>query len=283
MHPSLLQQVLKKATANGKIFCTREQLYYAYLRDTSDEAIIRSAPLGAVAWLAAFLSAVFLIENKLHKLYAFLLAGAVHFVALMVYRNVLRPCSFQKFTKAYEDCEEMDQYKDMVLDVPAYDQDGVSYPGRRAEQYDRVMVVEEDMLVDFLVANGFHKTTRTLVVSLSGYPARCDEMVRKIMQQDNKEPVLFLHHARQNPRKMLKEIQTFSHAFPGSRPIVPLGVTHKYLKEYSQIPRAWRRRGEVYTLNAQMLLKDITRAVEKNECLDDQMRQRIWTQLNTER
>lgn len=58
---------------------------------------------------------------------------------------------------------------------------------------ERILIVERDILVDWLVLNDFHAQERTLVLSVSGYPDYLVPIARELIEQNANLPVCLLH------------------------------------------------------------------------------------------
>ena len=58
---------------------------------------------------------------------------------------------------------------------------------------EKILIVDDDLLVDFFVFNNFHAEQRTLVISQSGYPSYLIPMVQKVLREQATVPVFLLH------------------------------------------------------------------------------------------
>lgn len=64
---------------------------------------------------------------------------------------------------------------------------------------ERILVVDDPLLVDLLVANGVHTSGRAIVVSLSSYPPAIVEQARELVARRPDVPVFVLHSSSMTP------------------------------------------------------------------------------------
>jgi hypothetical protein len=277
-----LETALDDATDKGQIFCTVEQLYYAYLRRQGDEAVMRSAPIGAVVWLAAFALMIFALDTLSEKLAACAVAGGVHFIAWSVYKWLLHPVGSSDFAQSLAACDDLPSYRSMILHRPTLETEASAYPIRWADAYDQVMFVSDDIMVDFFAINGFATENKTLVVSLNGYPQSCQEHLVDILHRSDRQPVLVLHDAVKGSGRLVNKLRQLPAVQESGLGIMDMGMVPSDLK-VSRIPRAWRRSGSMHAYPPGPLLLDLTTAITHDHSLKTLREHREMLAMHQER
>jgi hypothetical protein len=104
-------------------------------------------------------------------------------------------------------------------------------PGPEADLLDygveRVLVVEDDLMVDLFVRNGLHAAERCLVVAESGYPSYIAEYARRCMRERADLPIFVLHGARpgrRDPASRVARAVGIDRAELAGRAITDLGL-----------------------------------------------------------
>lgn len=82
-----------------------------------------------------------------------------------------------------------------LADGAAFQQQNGSEPEALSYAPERILVVERDDLVDMLVRNRFHLTSKTAVISRNGYPATMFTACQNFMRDHPNTPVHLLHDA----------------------------------------------------------------------------------------
>jgi len=82
-----------------------------------------------------------------------------------------------------------------LADGTAFQQQNGSEPEALPYAPERILVVERDDLVDMLVRNRFHLTSKTAVISRNGYPSTMFAACQKFMRDHPNTPVHLLHDA----------------------------------------------------------------------------------------
>ncbi len=93
----------------------------------------------------------------------------------------------------------------------------------------RLLIADEDILVDLLVKNNFHADQHTLVISETGYPEYLEKHVKKISKENPHLRVYLLHAAfSKDEGEKMKERVIARYNFPGEN-IIDLGLYEKNL------------------------------------------------------
>ncbi len=74
----------------------------------------------------------------------------------------------------------------------------------------RILFVDDDLLVDFLIKNQFHSHEATLVVSSKGYPEYIKPKVLKILKDAPETDCFFLHGSGGSVSQMLETLHSWS-------------------------------------------------------------------------
>jgi hypothetical protein len=82
-----------------------------------------------------------------------------------------------------------------LADGAAFQQQNANEPEALSYAPERILVVERDDLVDMLVRNRFHLTSKTAVISRNGYPSAMFAACQKFMRDHPNTPVHLLHDA----------------------------------------------------------------------------------------
>ncbi len=67
---------------------------------------------------------------------------------------------------------------------------------------EKILIVDDDILVDFLVMNNVHATERVLIVSQTGYPGYVVPLVKRVLEEQPSVPVFLLHRSGEAGRFM---------------------------------------------------------------------------------
>jgi hypothetical protein len=102
-----------------------------------------------------------------------------------------------------------------LISRPALQERPMGY--READLFDygveRIIIVERDILVDFLVRNNVHAEQKALVIAESGYPQYLLPHIEKLLMQRPDLPVVLLHDSTEHGVAMAERIKK-SELFP---------------------------------------------------------------------
>ena len=90
--------------------------------------------------------------------------------------------------------------------------------------FERLLIVEHDLLVDLFVLNNFHAQERTLILSLDGYPDYLAPHLEKTLADNPQLPIYYLHDATNKGQRSINQIAA---CFPVLKnlQIIDLGLT----------------------------------------------------------
>jgi hypothetical protein len=118
-----------------------------------------------------------------------------------------------------------------------------SYPWPEPDLYDygaeRVLVVDERLLVDLLVRNGVHAESRTIVVSVDGYPSEVARRAAELVAERPDVPVYVLHGTNRAGGDMVRQARELLGA-PGTKMVIDLGLAPDAPKRLKVL--RWARR-----------------------------------------
>lgn len=100
----------------------------------------------------------------------------------------------------------------------------------------RILVVERDELVDLLVRNRFHLTTKTAVVSRSGYPEWVANACQNFLRHHPDTPVQLLHDASLRGFHLSAQLTADPHWILAGHRLVDLGLSSVALNHKIRLP-----------------------------------------------
>ncbi len=107
-----------------------------------------------------------------------------------------------------------------------------------------ILLVEQDLLVDFLVKNGFHKRHKILILSFQAYPRYSALQLRRLMSDLGAEKItVFIYHKEHTTPQSLKEtLQHLGIQRIGKKQakVIYLGVTprdQQKISDWIDVPR----------------------------------------------
>ncbi len=87
---------------------------------------------------------------------------------------------------------------------------------------ERILIVERDLLVDWLVLNSFHADQRALILAASGYPKYLMAIAQRLLHENANLPVFLLHDSTM-VGQMMQQHSSFRELLEG-HPVVDLGL-----------------------------------------------------------
>ncbi|MEM7017611.1 MAG: hypothetical protein AAF512_09790 [Pseudomonadota bacterium] len=183
-------KLIAQVSANDQHHFTRRQLATAICHYWHKKATDFSiAPIIIISIIVIILWSIFA--------WSYLAGGSVLALSLLtwfIYRRRKEPqLDFQKARQVVQQYHKVHPLERMIEqrffqgnDSEAGDEDIFYAP-------DQMLIVERDELVDLLVLNGFHLTTRTAIVSAEGYPKHILAACEKFLETSPKMPVYVAH------------------------------------------------------------------------------------------
>ncbi|QGJ70204.1 Multipass membrane protein [Planctomycetales bacterium 10988] len=90
---------------------------------------------------------------------------------------------------------------------------------------ERILIVERDILVDWLVLNQMHAEWKTLIVAASGYPTYMVEHANRLLAERPDLPVFLLHDATEEGLLLESRIREEGLFHLAEHPVIDLGIT----------------------------------------------------------
>ena len=106
---------------------------------------------------------------------------------------------------------------------------------------ERLILCEREVLVDWLVLNGFHAEQRALVMAESGYPHYLLPMANEALQRNPRLPVFLLHDSTRQGVGMAKRVQDSECFALAQHPVTDLGLLRS---DVEKLKRLWAIRPE---------------------------------------
>ena len=196
------------ASANGTYFFTKNQLYTAYCRVKVGDSS-RAGGLFFFALMLAIFAILFWPDRDGPKVFSLSFVAAALFCIVMGVRIVKGPRrapSREGFENAIRLWLDNGRTIEMLITEPRLGSPPPEYEEGDIYDYgvERLLFVQQDMLVDLLVLNGFHAEERTLVVSDDGYPEYLMHLADDAYRKNPKIPMFHLHDTTPaSPKGML--------------------------------------------------------------------------------
>ncbi|MBT3223954.1 MAG: hypothetical protein HN348_33215, partial [Proteobacteria bacterium] len=197
--------LLKRVDGNGTYWFTRNQLFMAHTRLVAVGEYYFPLGVGIALLLVGILG--WLLVSGWVGIGLELLG----FVALAValYRATAPPPNDELFNHRLRQWRSKESIP-RLISSPGL---GKSPPEwQEPDIYDygveRIIVVDRDLLVDFLVRNGFHAEQRALVISQTGYPEYLLPLTRQLLADDPDLKVYVLHDASAAGETMARHINS---------------------------------------------------------------------------
>ena len=103
---------------------------------------------------------------------------------------------------------------------------------------ERMVIVERDILVDWLVLNDFHAEQRMIVIAESGYPRYLAPLAHRLIQDRADLPVFLLHDSTRQGMGMIKRLLMGGHALSAmlaNHPVTDLGLHPGDVKQLKRL------------------------------------------------
>ena len=138
---------------------------------------------------------------------------------------------------------------------------------------EKVLLVQHRILVDLLVLNNIHMTTRALIATADGYPQYIASRLEGLLEESPKLPVFILHDATLEGITWAEK--TDNHFGRSGRPTIDVGLTPNAVKQIAKI-RTLRLKSESYhapvdCLPMAMLANGISLSLEKSVTMDEML------------
>lgn len=190
---------IRAAGNNGTYFFTKNQLYATHIRRTLRKGRIGRIIMNVIIVIMAIIvtlsatGVLFESDSGPSGFFIFLLAASIFIRIGLRKKKTYSIHEFDQFLRRWvqRNPEEKLLTKTRLHEPPP--------EWKEPDIYDygaqRILVVENDLLVDLFVLNGFHAQESAIVVSEDGYPSYIAARVKQVVQENPDIPVYYLHDA----------------------------------------------------------------------------------------
>ncbi|MCG8614082.1 MAG: hypothetical protein MI864_26515 [Pseudomonadales bacterium] len=186
---------IRVASQEGTAHFTSNQLYAVF----AQKQLNRFAWLGITIVFGLIPGIILSIvqENGWFLLLTLLagIAGALfHYSGMR--KSPIKPTQFRSYLARWKK-KGYARFMDHYIDKPTLHEPPPEWPERDMYDYgaERLLLVEKDYLVDWLVKNNLHTDHRSLIMSINGYPDYLLPKANRLLEQRPDLPVYLLHHA----------------------------------------------------------------------------------------
>lgn len=195
----LFQSLIQNASAMDTRYFTLESLYGVMKRKFRPKPSVLHIYLGLIIGIIALVYANY-----------FVVAAAVAYIIFIFARiNLSKSMSLTSLKSCMDKWQKSELKSAFYLKKP----DLVQAPPDYAEQdiYDygveKIILVDKDLTVDYLVKNKEHVNAKALVMSISGYPNYLQNVMKKVVAEQNDVPILLFHSITRNQQYMLSSFE----------------------------------------------------------------------------
>lgn len=211
--------LLNRVDANGTYWFTRNQLFMSHARLTAAGSFhlplgigLVLLLLGCLAWLASTWLGIAVVLLGFGSL-----AFALHRATAPPPSDELLDIWLRLWQKK-ESIPRFISQPDLGEPPPEWAEPDIYDYG-----VERVIIVERDLLVDFLVRNDFHAQHRALVISQSGYPEYLLPVARRILADAPDLKVYVLHDASPAGEQLARRVPSLGLGVQ-DHPVIDLGL-----------------------------------------------------------
>lgn len=226
--------VVRKASANGSLYYTPNQLYAAACRA---EVRLPCGILGLVLVVSAAVAAGIGVGWKIILLLGLCAGGMIvlrHFLHLFPRKNWDQ--RVEKWMSLTGKLDMMIQEKRLTTPPPEF-----AEPDLYDYGIEQVLLCERDEIVDWLVLNNFHVNTRCAVLGMSGYPSYLSDQLSQFYssEQGVEKPKVFLLHDCGDADEEMEARVTMGRDYKFLRgcEVIDLGITEDVVNEISSLIR----------------------------------------------
>lgn len=217
---------IRSASQNDTAYFTKNQLYAAYARK---QTFPRIAFFG-FAFVCFLFSLLFLLTGEpLTGWIALGLAFSVTLFGMFGEPRIHKHSSFMKMIDRWDldgkPIEKLIRQPSLSEPPPKWTEDDIYDYG-----FERLLIVQHDILVDLLVLNDVHAQQRALVISESGYPSYLMPHAHRVLHENPGIPVFILHDATREGVAMHRRVMEMNLPIV-DRTIVDLGMTKESFRK----------------------------------------------------
>lgn len=232
MTDGLFLFVARKASGNGTRWFTLDEMWAVYTRILYTKTPSRSLLMSLAGVLVAL--AILLPLARLESTTWFSwFAMAASAVGVLWYLTGLPRSRFEAPSRAalaeyVHRWTAADRSIEKLITHPGLHDAPPEWPEGDIYDYgaQQILIVERDILVDWLVLNGWHTQNSTLVIAESGYPGYITERASKLIAEREDLPIFLLHDSSRHGARMSTRIEDSGTPLCiRERNVVDLGLT----------------------------------------------------------
>ncbi len=246
---------VSKASSNGTYYYTANQLFAEYARRQATAGTLTGC--GCFMVLIAGMTTIGVLTGQLSwpVPVGFAMAALGFFVAqAFVSSSPPSRDEFDRLLQKWLQSEDRGRLE-MLITEPSLHEPPPEWPEPDIYDYgvERILVVDDDLLVDVLVRNGFHTENRCLVLSVAGYPSYITERAVVLLEANPQLQVFLLHGSGFSGSVMRQAIERVGLLPLAGHPVTDLGLNPEDLKRMKGL-RALRPDRQEQGLPADTLL-----------------------------
>lgn len=234
------EAIVKNASRDGTYYFTENQLYAAYCRKMSTPGCAIGCAVAITIGLVVYfvLQAMDIIDgDNIFNLILLVMAAAFWIGAGMGWFKKKPPLGKDEFHKCISRWKLGGHPLDQLITEKRLTEPPPEW--REPDIYDygveNILIVDQDLLVDLLVLNGFHTQEKALIISQHGYPEYLQPRLDQILTENPETPVYFLHATPEGEGKAygLRRAQ----ALVGGKDVIDLGLFQQDVKRIKSLRR----------------------------------------------
>ena len=268
------QAIVRKASANGTTFFTPEELYLKAVQR------LRTTKL-ASSWSALCLTFViacsmFMITSNPQA--SAIVAAVMFCTLLLIFFNLPNVIDRDDWRSHVAEWRAVKGEVKGMIRKPELHQPPQNWYEEDiyAHGLSRILIVEEDLQVDWLVRNRFHMHHATLVLSRSGYPAYIQEFAVLALEQNPDLQVFLLHNTDPKAAQMHDNVPASKNLDLSNHSVFDLGITEASLTAFGirkPLIRAYKGKFPVHALSYPVLANLLGAAMDQKLSLQEVYKQ----------
>ncbi len=224
--------IVRRTNANGTRYITEEELYTAACHPRYKKGW--GACMIAIGVVALFIFTLLIFHRTPEPLVGLLIALAGLFF-IHSRRPFLKRSKWDEVVKIW--LQSGGEIQNLIR-VPSLHDPPPQWkePDIYDYGFERLLICDDRLTVDWLVFNGLHTQERALILSEDGYPDYLLDHARKSLEENPELPVFLLHAASTHGVEMADRIRSAPHFPLENQPVTDLGVHPSQIKTL-RLPR----------------------------------------------
>ncbi|HOP59550.1 MAG TPA: hypothetical protein PLR52_09055 [Bacteroidales bacterium] len=238
---AFLLAVVKAASKNNNFFVTPNQIYSSFISILYKKNRISYVPFIFSVVIIFILSSFYYLKASKPAI----ILGGVIFIAACVYLiikiAIRKPIPSKKLVISWAESISSKKSGDHIISRPRLKKAPPEWkePDIYDYGFERILVVQRDIVVDLFVKNNFHSEERTLIISSSGYPSYLVKHVAKTMNDNPDMPVFYLHDSSVNEEKNIKSFLEKLKITAQNRRVIDLGLSQQIVTKLKSLNKIY--------------------------------------------